>query len=238
MRPITLHEIVPLQKPVQHFSDCYLVSSIGALSRSKHGQQILSKNIAHQGDGFRVRFQNVDGKREDYIVSQQNMNRLIPLDKYYNEAIIKYEQLPIMKAIKVAMNRLLEEHPHKKPFVSRLKSCHERFEYNKPSNFMEIFTGETPIILNESGYRMSLRKDKDKAVELFEKIDASNDFSFVAGTGIWDRRDFASWHCFILEGVNRENSYIQVYEARDRESIKLSIDKALKIFKFLTGYLH
>lgn len=237
MRPITLNEITPLQRPIQHFSDCYLVSSIGALARSKDGQRVLSQNIAHHGDGFRVRFQNVDGKRENYIVTQEDLQKLIPLDKYYNEAIIKFQQNPIMKAIEVAMDKLLHKHPDKKPFVSRLVRCQERFEYNKPSNFMEIFTGEKPITLNEGGLRMDLTRNKDEAIELLEKIDNADDFSFVAGTGLFGKKGFASVHCFTVESVNSENRYLQVYESRERESIELPFDKAIKIFKFLTGYL-
>jgi len=238
MRPITRHEIIPLQRPVQHFSDCYLISSIGALARSKDGQKVLSQNIAHRGDGFRIRFQNIDEQRIDYLVSNEEIQKLIPLDKYYNEAILKWQQNPIIKAIEVAMDKLLHEHPHKKPFVSRLINCHERFEYNKPSNFLEMFTGKKPIILNEDSLRMNLTKDRDKAIELLERIENADDFSFVAGTGLKSRKGFASVHCFTVEGVNTENQYLQVYESRERESIELSFDKAIKIFKFLTGYLH
>lgn len=237
MRPITRHEIIPLQRPVQHFSDCYLVASIGALARSKDGQKILSQNIAHRGDGFRIRFQEVNNCIEDYFVTQEDIQQLVPLDKYYNEAILKYKQNPIIKAIEVAMDRLLKEHPDKKPFISRLKSCHERFEYNKPSNFLEIFTGKKPIILNESGLQMDLSHKQDEAIELLEKIDRANDFSFVAGTGLKYNKRFAKVHCYTVEGVNSENRYLQVYEARNRESIELPFDKAIRIFKFLTGYL-
>lgn len=237
MRPITRHEIIPLQRPIQHFSDCYLVSTIGALARSKDGQKILSQNIAHRGNGFRIRFQNVDNHRLEYLVTQEDIQRLIPLDKYYNEAIIKYPQNPILKAIEVAMDKLLKEHPDKKPFVSKLTRCQERFEYNKPSNFMELFTGKKPIILNEGGLRMNLTHDKDKAIELLEKIDKADDFSFVAGTGLWEKDEFASVHCLTIEGVNTENRYMQVYESRYRESFEVPFDRAIRIFKFLTGYL-
>ncbi len=237
MRPITLHEIIPLQRPIQHFSDCYLISSVSALARSKDGQKILSQNISRRGDGFRIRFQNVDEHRLEYLVTQEDIQRLIPLDKYYNEAIITCPQNPIIKAIEVAMNKLLKEHPDKKPFVSRLARCHEKFEYNKPSNFLEIFTGQKPIILNEGGLRMSLTHDKDKAIELLERIDKADDFAFIAGTGLKDQKGFAKVHCFAIEGVNTENQYLQVYESRNRESIEVPFEKAIKIFKFLTGYL-
>lgn len=237
MRPITRHEIIPLQRPIQHFSDCYLISSISALARSKDGQKILSQNIAHRGDGYRVRFQKVDEYIEDYFISQADIQNLVPLDKYYNDAIIRYPQNPIIKAIEIAMSSLLKEHPEKKPLVSRLASCHEKFEYNKPSNFLELFTGQKPIILNEGGLRMTLTHDKDKAIELLERIDKADDFAFIAGTGLKKHRDFTKVHCYAVEGVNTENQYLQVYESRKRESIEVPFEKAIKIFKFLTGYL-
>ena len=84
---------------------------------------------------------------------------------------------------------------------------------------------------------MSLTHDKDKAIELLERIDKADDFAFIAGTGLKDRKRFAKVHCFAIEGVNTENQYLQVYESRNRESIEVPFEKAIKIFKFLTGYL-
>lgn len=236
MKPLTVNEIIQLQRPIQHFSDCYLVTSIGALARSQNGQKILSQNIAHEQNGFRITFQNIHDCVEDYFVSQGEILRLTPLDKYYEEAIVTYPQNPIIKAIEVAMNKLLKLHPDKKPFISRLMKCQEKFEYNKPSNFLKMFTGKKPIILNESSLKMSL--PKDEAIELLERIDKADDFSFIAGTGISRNDDFPSLHCYTVEGVNSENQYLQVYESRNCKSIELPFEKALKIFKYLTGYLN
>lgn len=238
MRPLTLHEIIPLKKPVQHFSDCYLVSSIGALARSEGGRKILSSNIAHCKDGFRVRFQDVNGKRKDYFATAQEINDLVSLDKYYNETVEKYKQNPIIKAIELGMDKLLKEHPDKKPFVSRLKTCQEKFEYNKPSNFMEMFTGRKPIVLNEDGLKMTLKKDKDKAVELFDKMDKSNDYSFVVGTGIPARGGLTSVHCYTVSGVNSDKQYIELFDCRKQYCEWLSYDKAIRALKFVTGYFN
>lgn len=238
MRPVTLHEIIPLQRPIQHFADCYMIASISALARSKDGQKVLSRNVAHRGDEFRIKFQKINDCAENYFVTPKEMQKLAQ-HTFFNskKADRKFKQNPIILAIESAMNKLLTAHPEKKPLISRLMVCDEKFEYNKPSNFLEIFTGKKPIILNENGIRMNLTKDRDKAMELFEKIDDANDFAFVAGTGLVSRKGLAKIHCYAVEGVNTENQYIQVYNARNQASIQMSFEEAIRAFKFLTGFL-
>lgn len=234
MVSITSSELNSLRKPVQNFADCYLVSSIGALARSNDGQKILSENVKHRGDGFRVRFQNVDSDPRDYFISENDLfDHPIP----YNP--LGFEANDIVSAIEIAMGRLLKKHPDKKPFISKLASFpfDERFEYNYPSNFMEMFTGKPPIKLNEQGLRMTLKKDKDQAVELLENIDKADDFSFVAGTGLFHTGKLTPTHCYTVEGVNTENQYLQIFDCRKQESKELSFDEAIKSIKFLTGYL-
>lgn len=239
MRPITLQEIIPLQRPVQQFADCYLIASISALARSKDGQKVLSRNVAHHSNEFRIKFQKINDCAEDYFVTQKEMQKLV-LHTFFNskKADRNFKQNPIILAIESAMNKLLTAHPEKKPLISRLMVCDEQFEYNKPSNFLEIFTGKKPIILNESGIRMNLNKNKDEAMELFEKIDDANDFAFVAGTGLIGRKGLTKIHCYTVEGVNTENQYLQVYNARNQASIQIPFEEAIHAFKFLTGYLH
>lgn len=234
MIPITPSELNSLKKPVQNFADCYLVSSIGALARSNDGQKILSENIKHSGDGFRVRFQNVDSDPRDYFISEKDiLEHPIPFNPYY------FKPNDIVSAIEIGMDRLLKKHPDKKPFISKLASFpfDERFEYNYPSNFMEMFTGKKPIALNERSLQMTLKKDKDQAVELLENIDKADDFSFVAGTGLFGKKGLTPTHCYTVEGVNSENQYLQIFDCREQESKKLSFDDAMKSIKFLTGYL-
>ncbi len=235
MKPITLSEIKPLMTPIQHFSDCYMISSIGALARSEEGRKILSKNIAHRKDGFRIRFQNLYERRQDFFVTKEEMDDLISLDKYYNEVVQKYQQNPIIKAVEVAMDKLLSIHPEKKPLVSRFMRCQERFEYNKPSNFMEMFTGKTPFILNEGGLRMSLKKKIPETIDLFERLKHENDYSFVAGTGNRGKNGLVSYHCYTVVGVDSDN-FIKLYESRKKESITLNFREALDSLKFFVGY--
>ena len=67
MKPIGIDEIKNLKYAVQYFQDCYLVSSIGALTHSVNGRKILSENIAHTKDGFRIRFRNINQNSEDFF---------------------------------------------------------------------------------------------------------------------------------------------------------------------------
>ena len=235
MKPITLSEIKPLMTPVQHFSDCYMISSIGALARSEDGRKILSRNIAHCKDGFRIRFQNLDERRQDFFVTKEEMDKLVSMDKYYNEVVQKYEQNPIIKAIEIAMDKLLSIYPEKKPLVSRLMRCQERFEYNKPSNFMEMFTGKTPFVLNESGFRMSLKKKIPETIDLFERLKSEQDYSFIAGTGMYGKNGLVSYHCYSVVGVDSDN-FIKLYESRKKESITLNFRQAIDSLKFFVGY--
>lgn len=235
MKPITFSEIKPLQTPIQHFSDCYMIASIGALARSENGRKILSRNIAHRKDGFRMRFQNIYDKREDFFVTKKEMDNLVSLDEYYNEVVQKYEQNPIIKALEVAMNKLIRKYPEKKPFVSRLANCQEKFEYNKPSNFLEMFTGKTPFVLNEDGIRMTLKKKVPETLDLFDRLKSEDNYSFVAGTGARDKNGLVSFHCYAVEGVNSDNS-IKIYESRKKESITLNFRQAIDSLKFFVGY--
>lgn len=236
MRPISLNDVKILRTPVQHFSDCYLVSSIGALARSNDGAKLLRQNIARHYDGFYVTFRNVNGIEEKYHASAKELEKHISYDKYYNYVVHEFEQHPIVKAVEIAMGKLLKNHPAKKPLLCRFPRCQEKFEYNKPSNFMEMFTGKKPFTFNEAGIQMTLKKKKDEAVELFEKIGSSDDFSIVTGTGLGSREGLTNVHCYTIEGVNIENRYIQIFDCRKQKSIILPFDKAIRGLKFLTGY--
>ena len=82
MKPISINEINGLSHAKQYFQDCYLVSSIGALSNNTNGQKILQKNIMHTDNGYKIRFQNVKGKAEDYFITNKEIEDLVYMDKY------------------------------------------------------------------------------------------------------------------------------------------------------------
>lgn len=238
MKPISPEQISSLRSAKQYFADCYLVSSIHALTKTANGRKILQQNISTDGTNFNIRFNQVTDKPQDFFVSQKDCENLVLLDKYANEIKTDEPQNPIIKAIEVAMGRLITQHPEKKPLICRLADCMENFEYNKPSNFMKLFTGRKPIVLNEGGLRLTMRRHREEAMELFEQMDKAGDVSFVAGTGLFSRYGLRDVHCYTVSGVNYENKYIEIIDKRTKETVNLPFENAIRGLKFLTGYFN
>lgn len=238
MKPISINEINGLGRAKQYFQDCYLVSSIGALANSHNGQKILQKNIAHTDNGYRIKFQNVKGQAEDYFVTQKEIEELVYMDKYMNPIPLdeRYPHNPIIKAIEVAMNKLLKKHPSKKSITCRLANCNEKFEFNKPSNFLNMFTGEKPIILNEGNIYRTLKSKKEETTKLLNEMSKTKDNSFVAGTSILLDRRLNDFHCYSIKSVNKDTQELELFDHRHQNIIKLTYEEAIKKLKFLVGY--
>lgn len=239
MKPLTHNEIMDLRYAKQYFQDCYLVSSIGALANSKKGSKILENNISHTNDGFRVKFNNINNKSEDFFISQKELDNLTPIDKYGNPIEINkhFPHNPILKAIEIAMNKIIEKNPSKKPWISRIPNCNEKFEFNKPSNFLEMFTGEKPIKLNEDNFKLNLKSKEEDAIELFDQISDNPNNSFVVGTSInLGLKKINDFHCFDVKNVNKENETIDIFDHRFQQIIRLTYDEAIKQLKYIVGY--
>lgn len=237
MKPIGPNEVQNLRHAIQYFQDCYLVSSVGALTRSENGRKILQENIAHIDDGYRVTFRNINTKSEDFLVTQKEMDDLVYMDKYMNAIPIDPDRPhnPIIKAIEVAMNKILDRYPSKKPFICRFANCNEKFEFNKPSNFFEMFTGQKPLSLNEKGLRLNLSSKQQACRDLFEKISDNPDSSFVVGSSISFRKFLHNFHCFSVTDVNKDGS-MRVFDHRAQTSFTLSFEEVVKNLKFIVGY--
>ncbi len=238
MRPISDIEIQNLRYAVQHFQDCYLVSSIGALTNTNNGRRILTENISRTSDGFRIRFNNVYGKVEDYFATRKEMDSLIYMDEYLNPVKITVPHNPIIKAIEVAMNKLIKKHPFKKPAICRIPSCHERFEFNKPSNFLEMFTGKKPVILNESNFNISLKSKHDEAIELFKILALHPDNSFIAGSAMGFKKGIINNHCYTITYTDNQNKQIHLFDHRFLEVLTLGYDEVIRKLKFIVGYFN
>ena len=236
MKPISSAEIETLKNAVQHFKDCYLVASVSALSRSSNGRKILAQNILHTNNGYKIRFNNINGKNHDFFVTQKEMDDLVYLDKYQNPVILTHPHNPIIKAIEVAMNKLLEKYPSKKPWICRFPSCNEKFEFNKPSNFLEMFTGKTAFKLNEDGLRLHLKSKARESKDIFDKISDEPNSSFVAGTSIGFRKGMSDNHCYTITSVDKKAQKIELFEHRFLESLTLTYEEAIKNLKFIVGY--
>ena len=231
MKPITPQQIASLSTAQQYFHDCYLLSSLGILSRSKKGQKVLKKNITTNGKDFNIKFNNVNGKVEDYFVSEQEINNL-KMKEFGKE--IPIENSPIVKAVELAMNKLIKRHPFEKPLVCRFLETQERFEYNKPSNFLKLFTGITPETINESSLSMSLLDKITKSIDTLKKIANDKDSTFIAGTGL-SFDGLPSWHCYGITKVDIQNNKFYVFDHRLNKELEFPIISGLLKFKFLTG---
>lgn len=238
MKPINFEEIKSLQRVKQHFHDCYLVTSLNSLSNSENGRKILQNNILREGSNFKIKFKNVNGNQEDFFITEKEIDDLTLCDRFFNPIELKEPHNPIIKAIEVAMNKLLSKFPDKKSFINRLYKTNEQFEYNNPSRFMEMFTGITPLNINEKSFRMSLRKNSDDAKGLFQQIGNNNNSSFIVGTGHHFIKGMTNWHCYTLEKVDNKASTIQIFDNRCQETITMSFDEAVKKLKYITGYFN
>lgn len=235
MKPINLDDIISLRTAKQNFRDCYLVASINALTRTENGRKILSQNIKRSGDNFCVRFNNVYGHAETFLVKQSESDMLILTDNFMEPVPLSVPNHPIIKVIEVAMNKLLSIHPYKKPFLCKIPSCNEKFEFNKASNFLNMFTGVRPFILNESGLRMSLRKDEKAAKRLFDEIE-NRGGSFVAGTGYHLNPMEDLPHCYSV--TNIQNDKVEMYDCRRQKHIVRTTDNAISSLKYICGYFN
>ncbi len=237
MYPISSHHIIPIQNAQQVFHDCYLVASLGALSRNIKGRKILENNISHNDKFFSIKFENVYGRQESYTVTKQAINNMMLCKSPKGEKNKLGETTPqIIKAVELAMNRLLQKHPFKKPFIYRLMAHQQDFEYNKPSRFLNMFTGKKPLTLNEGGIIMSLFEKQKKAMKLLNEIEKDDGAIFVAGTGINFWGGLPSWHCYTVKNVSIKKNKITLFDHKENREIKLSIQNALHQLKFFTGY--
>lgn len=255
---ITEADISSLKQAEQVFSDCYILSSLHALAKSSFGRQFLTKNInkipnevptvyfsdlspktlKHSPpfktmniDTFQFTFNDVYGKRENYCVAPEDLKK--------NMKIYIKQKTPVVRAMEIAMNRLVHRHFFKKPLVSRLMCpfLNRSFEYNVPSNFLKTFTGVKPLSIGEKGLNMTLKKHKEKVLELFKKMSKNpDDYSFVAGTGFKTFGEEKGWHCFVVENCDYEKQLLTLCNKRNKKPIVVSFDKAIETLKYITGY--
>ncbi len=236
MTKIPFIEIDKLKIAPQHFSDCYLVSSVGALARSKNGRKTLRNNIRYNQNKqyYEIHFLDWKKQKKDIFVSQKEMSNIVLTDKFANPLKLTSPHNPIIQAIECSMNKLIKSCPSVKPLFCRLASSVEPFEYNISSNFMKMFTGVKPISINEKTLRKNLTHHKESVLELFDRM-KDNNFSFIAGTSKGTRK-FCAWHCYSIEKVDGSNVFL--YDHRKQTSINVKYDEFIKSFKYITGYFN
>lgn len=235
MKPISMDEVLSLRFAKQNFRDCYLVASISALTHTKNGCKILQNNILKDGDNYCIRFNNVKGRAETFLVKQSECDDLVLTNKYLEIVPLEKPHHPIIKAIEVAMNKLLTLYPSKKPLVCRIPDSREKFEFNKVSNFLNLFTGIRPLTINESGLKMTLKEDKDIAKDLFEKMRKEEFVSFVLGSGYRGLLDDLP-HCWSVNELYPNK--IIAFDGRRQLNVGTTFDQAISKYKFICGYFN
>ena len=126
-----------------------------------------------------------------------------------------------------------------KPWICRVTDNFKayRFENNIPSHFMKILTGKEPHVIGETDFNVDLEGYRDQVMALFERMDKEKDHSFVMGTGV-KMLDGRTWHVYVVEDVDLNNKTITVKEKRGNNPKTMSIDTALRTFKFIVGYFN
>lgn len=242
-RPISEQEISSLKNAKQIFSDCYLVSTLNALTRTDTGKSILKKHIQKTFNPdlpeYKIHFSNIYDSEKDIFVTLKEINNLKLSDKYGNIVMHNIEENNTLKAMEIAMNKLIKQHPFLKSLISRIPKSVEKFEYNSPSKFMHMFTGKKPRCVNEYSLKNTLISSTPEAKTILNLISSSNgEHNFIAGTGYFvNFPKLETWHCYVITDVNKQTEKINIYNQKTGESFDLSINTFLKKFKFITGFL-
>lgn len=216
----------------QKFSDCYLMTTLETLSHTKNGRKILKKQIEYDDNNPKLincYFYNDNGVKEKYTV---------PTNAVVNGYDKLYIQQPneIIRSMDISVAEYEKKHKSK-PWICRVTSKFKTypFENNLPSHFMKIFTGIEPRAIAETDFNIDLENYREQVMDLFKRMDKEKEHSFVIGTGV-KMLDARTWHVYVLENVDLDNNTITVKEKRGNKPRTMSIDSALRTFKFIVGY--
>ena len=232
---ITDKEIDSFKTTQQHFSDCYIMTSLESLSHSENGRRILKNHI----------------ERDDKNPMLINCYLFTPtglLEKYpipTNTVVRGYEKLyeaqdnEIIRSMDISVGEY-EKRYKAKPWICRFTDDFKTytFENGIPSHFMEILTGREPTVnIAEMDFNIDLTSRKDEVMELFKRMSKNKEHSLVIGTGI-KMLDGRTWHVYVLEDVDLNNNTITVKNKRGNITKTMNIDTALNTFKFIVGYFN
>jgi len=228
-------EIDGFKTAEQHFSDCYIMSTLETLSKTENGRKIIKKQI----------------ERDDENSNLINCYLYTPngtIEKYQipsNIAIKGYEKLynaqsnELVRSVDISVGEY-EKKYKAKPWICRFTDDFKTytFENSLPSHFMKMFTGKTPTVnIAETDFNIDLSSRKDEVMELFKRMDKDKEHSIVIGTGI-KMLDGRTWHVYVLDDVDLKNNTITVKNKRGNISKTMNIDTALNTFKFIVGYFN
>lgn len=228
-------EIDSFKNAEQHFSDCYIMSTLETLSKTENGRKILKKQIEHDDENPNIincYLYTPKGFKEKYQIPS---NMAV---KGY-EKLYKLQNNEIIRSIDVSVGEY-EKKFKAKPWICRFTDDFKTytFENSLPSHFMTILTGKEPTInIAETDFNIDLSSRKDEVMELFKKMDKNKDHSLVIGTGL-KMLDGRTWHVYVLQDVDLDNNTITVKNKRGNQTKTMNIDTALNTFKFIVGYFN
>lgn len=192
-------------------SDCYLVSSLKSLAKSRMGKQMLKQSIrtSPDGDTFEVTFNKYD-KDNTYKVEK---------DKKY-DVITGRTKLNPTGAVETATNFVVQDRKDAKPALIRIFGplcCGDSpIEGNLASKYMETLTGRKPISLGDDGLR-SLSSRKEEATKLLDDIGSQtmNHHSFVAGSKLLGTNDgIGTMHYYVIKKVDKDKKEVHLVNPR------------------------
>ena len=228
-------EIDSFKQAEQHFSDCYIMSTLESLSKIENGKKVLKKQIEHNDNApnlINCYLYTPNGNREKYQIPT-------------NYALKGYEKLyqaqdnELIRSVDITVGEY-EKKYKAKPWICRFTDDFKTypFENSLPSHFMKIFTGKEPTVnIAETDFNIDLSSRKDEVMELFKRMQKDKDYALVIGTGL-KMLDGRTWHVYVLENVDLEKHTITVKNKRGNQSKTMNIDTALNTFKFIVGYFN
>jgi len=232
---ITDKEIESFSDAEQHFSDCYIMSTLESLSHTENGRKLLKKQVEH----------------DDNNLNQINCYLYSPsgnIEKYKiptNTAVKGYEKLyeaqdnQLVRSVDISVAEY-EKRYKAKPWICRITDDFKTypFENGIPSHFMTILTGKKPSVnIAETDFNIDLRSRKDEVMQLFKRMQKDKNHSLVIGTGL-KMLDGRTWHVYVLEDVDLDKNTITVKNKRGNITKTMNIDTALNTFKFIVGYFN
>ena len=232
---ITDKEIDSFKSTQQHFSDCYIMTSMESLSHTENGRKILKKQIEHDDNNpmlINCYLYTPMGTREKYPVPTNAVVRGY-------EKLYQAQDNEIMRSMDISVGEY-EKRYKAKPWICRVTDDFKTytFENGIPSHFMKILTGIEPTInIAEMDFNIDLTSRSEEVMELFKRMSKEKEHSLVIGTGL-KMLDGRTWHVYVLEDVDLNNGTITVKNKRGNITKTMNIDTALNTFKFIVGYFN
>ena len=232
---ITDKEIDSFKSTQQHFSDCYIMTSMESLSHTENGRKILKKQIEHDDNNpmlINCYLYTPMGTREKYPVPTNAVVRGY-------EKLYQAQDNEIMRSMDISVGEY-EKRYKAKPWICRVTDDFKTytFENGIPSHFMKILTGIEPTVnIAEMDFNIDLTSRSEEVMELFKRMSKEKEHSLVIGTGL-KMLDGRTWHVYVLEDVDLDNGTITVKNKRGNITKTMNIDTALNTFKFIVGYFN